>query len=57
MYSRSYGSREYARSRFRSLSPGARAALAAADYSPAEAACPQHMPIGRLMREAVIELA
>jgi len=57
MYSRSYGSREYARSRFRSLSPGARAALAAADYSPAEAACPQRMPIGRLMREAVVELA
>jgi predicted aldo/keto reductase-like oxidoreductase len=57
MYSRSYGDRDYARHRFRSLAPDARAAMATHDYAAAEAACPQHMPIGRLMREAVIELA
>jgi len=27
------------------------------DYTAAEARCPQRMPIGRLMREALIELA
>jgi predicted aldo/keto reductase-like oxidoreductase len=57
MYSRSYSDRDYARRRFRSIAPETRAAMANLDYAAAEAACPQHMPIGRLMREAVIELA
>jgi hypothetical protein len=31
--------------------------MAAVDYAPAEERCPQGMPIGRLMREALLELA
>ena len=57
MYSRSYGSRDYARSRFRTLAPEIRAVMATLDYSAAEERCPQRMPIARLMREASIELA
>jgi predicted aldo/keto reductase-like oxidoreductase len=57
MYCRSYGNRGYARSRFQSIAPQARAAMATLDYAPAEACCPQGMPIGRLMREALVELA
>jgi predicted aldo/keto reductase-like oxidoreductase len=57
MYCRSYGNREYARSRFRALPPETRVAIAHADYAAAEARCPQGMPIGRLMREAAVELA
>lgn len=30
--------------------------LASADYTSAEKACPQNMPISRLMKEALIEL-
>ncbi|MCU0561992.1 MAG: aldo/keto reductase [Desulfobacterales bacterium] len=57
MYCRSYGSREFARSRFNALPAETRAALARVDYTAAEARCPQRMPIGRLMREAAAELA
>jgi hypothetical protein len=57
MYSRCYGRRDYARSRFRALPPASRAALARIDFGPAEARCPQGMPIGKLMREAESELA
>ena len=57
MYSRSYGNRDYARSRFHSIAPEARAAMARLDYAAAEKRCPHGMPIGRLMREALIELA
>ena len=57
MYSRSYGNRDYARSRFHSIAPEARAAMARMDYAAAEERCPNGMPIGRLMREALIELA
>jgi hypothetical protein len=57
MYSRSYGNRIYARSRFHSIAPEARAAMAGVDYAAAEERCPNRMPIGRLMREALIELA
>ncbi len=57
MYSRSYGDRDYARRRFGSIPAGARAAMASLDYAAAEARCPQRMPIGRLMREAAVELA
>jgi hypothetical protein len=57
MYSRSYGNRDYARSRFHSIAPEARAAMARLDYAAAEECCPNGMPIGRLMREALIELA
>jgi predicted aldo/keto reductase-like oxidoreductase len=57
MYARSYGNRDFARSRFQALPAEARAAMARLDYTAAEARCPQKMPIGRLMREASIELA
>jgi len=57
MYSRSYGNRDYAGRRFRSITPDIRAVMATTDYAAAEARCPRHMPIGRLMREALVELA
>jgi predicted aldo/keto reductase-like oxidoreductase len=57
MYDRSYGIRDHARSRFRALPAGTRAALARLDYAAAEARCPRGLPIGRLMREAAAELA
>jgi uncharacterized protein len=57
MYCRSYGSREFARSRFNALPAETRARIPRLDYSAAEARCPQKMPIGRLMREADEELA
>jgi len=57
MYSRSYGSRDYACSRFRAIAPQTRGVMATLDYAAAEERCPQRMPIGRLMREALIELA
>jgi hypothetical protein len=57
MYSRSYGNPNFARSRFQALPADVRAAMARIDYTAAEAHCPRNMPIGRLMREASIELA
>ncbi|MGE5255723.1 MAG: aldo/keto reductase [Hyphomicrobiales bacterium] len=57
MYCRSYGNPDFARSRFRALPAEIRAVMARTDYSAAEARCPQNMPIGRLMREALVELA
>jgi hypothetical protein len=57
MYSRSYGNRDFARSRFQALPAEVRASLARVDYTAAEARCPQKMPIGRLMQEALVELA
>lgn len=57
MYSRSYGEPERARAEFRSLPEDARRRLNALDYNEAERRCPQGLAIGRLMREAVEELA
>jgi predicted aldo/keto reductase-like oxidoreductase len=57
MYGRSYGNRDYARRRFRSIAPETRAVMAKMDYARAEERCPHAMPIGRLMREALVELA
>ncbi len=57
MYSRSYGNRDRARALFNELPPATRRKLARLDYFEAERRCPQKMPIGRLMREAAIELA
>lgn len=57
MYNRSYGDRNYARGRFHTIAPETRAVMATLDYSAAEQRCPQQMPIGRLMREALTELA
>ncbi len=57
MYYNSYGERESARKLFAEISPSARAKLLKTDYSLAEARCPQHLPIGKLVAEAVSKLA
>jgi predicted aldo/keto reductase-like oxidoreductase len=57
MYCRGYGEPERARSAFRRIPSKTRNIMASLDYKEAERKCPQGMQIGRLMREAVIELA
>ena len=57
MYSRCYGESERAKSAFKELPSEVRGRMAVMDFRDAENRCPQGMPIGRLMREAVIELA
>ena len=57
MYSRGYGEPERAKSAFRRIPSNTRNIIARLDYKEAERKCPQGMQIGRLMREAVIELA
>lgn len=57
MYSRCYGEVEMASAAFHALPKSIRDRMASADFSEAERRCPQGMPIGRLMREAVSELA
>ena len=57
MYSRGYGEPERAKSDFRRIPSKTRNTMASLDYSKAERNCPQGMQIGRLMREAVKELA
>jgi predicted aldo/keto reductase-like oxidoreductase len=57
MYSRCYGEYGRAKTAFNKLPLEVRGRMTAVDYRDAENKCPQGMPIGRLMREAVIELA
>jgi hypothetical protein len=57
MYCRGYGEPERARSAFRRIPSKTRNIMARLDYKEAERKCPQGMHIGRLMREAAIELA
>jgi len=57
MYYKSYDDTELARELFAQLPADARHRLAHADYSPAEARCPQRMPIAQLMAEAAQQLA
>ncbi len=57
MYSRGYGRSEWAREHFGTLPASVHHELARADFSAAEACCPQRMPIGRLMREALEDFA
>ena len=57
MYSRCYGEPERAKSAFKGLSLKIRRRMGNIDYKEAERQCPQKMKIGRLMQEAVIELA
>lgn len=57
MYARDYGDRDRARTIFKALPSDVRRAIADRDYDGAEKRCPNGLPIGRLMREAVIELA
>jgi hypothetical protein len=57
MYYNSYGEQEEARKLFAQIPSNVRNKLLSTDYSPAEARCPQHLPIGKLIAEAVGKLA
>ncbi len=57
MYYNSYGDRERARQLFAAIPRDMRNRILSADYSAAEARCPQRMPIAKLMAEAVTKLS
>ncbi|MFO8085626.1 MAG: aldo/keto reductase, partial [Desulfobacterales bacterium] len=57
MYARNYGDKELAAGLFQEISPGIRDQISKANYSEAEKRCPRHLAIGRLMKEAFVELA
>jgi hypothetical protein len=57
MYCNSYGDKQLARQSFAQIPADVRNRLTSIDYSTAEARCPQRMPIGRLMKQAVDKLA
>jgi len=57
MYYNSYGEQDEARELFARIPRKVRSKLLSLDYSLAEAHCPQHLPIGGLMAEAVGKLA
>ena len=57
MYHNSYGDRETARQLFQQIPSTVRNRLLNIDYSAAEARCPQHLPIGKFIAEAVAKLA
>ena len=57
MYSRCYGEHGRAKSAFKEIPSEVRGRMANVNYRKAENRCPQRMSIGRLIQEAVIELA
>ncbi len=57
MYARDYGDRDLGKTTFRSLPSRVRRAIERTDYAEAEKRCPNGLPIGKLMREAAVELA
>jgi len=57
MYYNGYDDRNGARELFAQIPPNVRNRLLSTDYSAAEARCPQHLPIARLIAEAVTKLA
>ena len=57
MYYNSYGEQDRARELFAKIPGNVKNKLLNIDYRPAEANCPQHMPIGELIAEAVSKLA
>jgi uncharacterized protein len=57
MYSRSYGDHDRARALFARIPADVRRRLRDADFTLAEARCPQHIAIGRLVEEAFRHLA
>jgi predicted aldo/keto reductase-like oxidoreductase len=57
MYARTYGDTHDARAYFASIPAAVRRQLTRVDYRVAEARCPRHLPIAKLMKEAVWELA
>ncbi len=56
MYYNSYGDKEKARQLFAEIPAEVRRKLTSIDYGVAEARCPQHMPIAKLIAEAVRKL-
>ena len=57
MYYNGYGDTDRARELFARIPAAARSKLLSTDYSAAEARCPQHLPIAKLVCEAVGKLA
>jgi hypothetical protein len=57
MYYNSYGQRQEARELFAQIPGNVRNKLLSIDYGLAEVRCPQHLPIGKLITEAVSKLA
>jgi predicted aldo/keto reductase-like oxidoreductase len=57
MYYNSYGTQDRARELFAQIPRNVRSKLLSTDYRTAEARCPQHLPIGKLIAEAVNKLA
>lgn len=57
MYARNYGDKELAVNLFREIPSVVRHQLNHVDYSRAEKRCPRHLAIGKLMKEASMELA
>ena len=57
MYYNSYGEQEQAKELFAQIPGKARNKMLNTDYSSAEARCPQHLPIAKLIAEAVGKLA
>ena len=57
MYYNNYGEKEKARELFAKVPGNVRNKLLRTDYGAAEARCPQRLPIGRLIAEAVSKLA
>jgi len=57
MYYNSYGDQDRARELFAQIPHNVRDKLLSTDYRPAEARCPQHLPIAELVAEAVSKLA
>jgi len=57
MYYNNYGEQQEAKELFAKIPGKVRNKLLSIDYSLAEARCPQHLPIGKLIAEAVSKLA
>jgi predicted aldo/keto reductase-like oxidoreductase len=57
MYSRSYGDLDRGSSLFKQLPLDMRTRIIRTDFNLAEQKCPQRMPIGRLMKEAISEFS
>jgi len=56
MYFKSYGEHDEARKLFAQIPANVRNKLLSTDFTPAEDRCPQHLPIGSLVAEAVTKL-
>ncbi len=57
MYYNSYGDHQEARELFAMIPQQVKDKLLSVDYKAIEARCPQHLPIGRLVTEAMNKLA